>query len=93
MQIPDPIKPILGYEPAKNLSEIQIDELYTQRQGALEPLKIEVSRKMYYLIEEKLAAEKAELKKILDWQQGKNSELSKFSLVLDPHYFEQEFLN
>lgn len=75
------------------LNQKQIEEVTQIRQSLLIELKDNISRKFYYALEEKLEQEKKSLSQILDWQEGRNTELSKYSLVLDPHYFEQEFLN
>lgn len=74
------------------LDEKQIIELMAERRQTLESLKPLVSRKIYYAMEEKLAQEESKLKEILDWQNGKITKLSKYSLILDTNYFEQEFL-
>jgi len=78
--------------PLQRLDEKQIAELMAERKALLEALKPAVSRKIYYAMEEKLAQEETRLKEILDWQLGKITKLSKYSLILDPHYFDQEFL-
>ena len=82
--------------PLHSLSKLdagQIQILMEQRKALLEELKPSVSRKIYYLMEEKLLREEAKLREILDWQEGKVTRLSRYSLILDPNYFEQEFLN
>jgi hypothetical protein len=75
------------------LNEGQIGSLISIRKQNLESIKSQISRKRYFMIEEKIAAEENSLKQILNWQQGKNNQLSQYSFVLDTHYFEQEFLN
>ena len=85
-------KPHQGTGPY-GLDEELIAQVSKQRQTELSELKSIIARKMYYAIEEKLAQEEQALKNILNWQQGKSSELSKYTLILDPHYFEQLFLN
>jgi hypothetical protein len=74
------------------LDEQQINSLMLSRKQALETIKNEISRKVYFQIEEKIGREETQLKEILDWQQGKQMQRAKYSLILDPHYFEQEFL-
>jgi hypothetical protein len=75
------------------LRQSQISDLAAERRRWLESIKPEVSLKRYYQIEEKIKAEEKSLTEILDWQEGRSTQLSKYSLILDPHYFEQEFLN
>ena len=75
------------------MDEKQIDLLILARKDALEAIKNEISRKIYFQIEEKIIREELKLKEILDWQEGRQSKLAKYSLILDPHFFEQEFLN
>jgi hypothetical protein len=78
---------------SQRLSLEQINKLVSERRQDLESLKPKISLKLYYAAEEKLADEKKRLEEILDWQQGKQTRLSKYTLILDTHYFEQEFLN
>ena len=74
------------------MDDKQINSLISARKQALETIKSQVSRKVYFQMEEKISHEESQLKELLDWQQGRNNALAKFSLILDPHYFEQEFL-
>jgi hypothetical protein len=76
-----------------SLNERAILELSEVRKKLLEQIKNEISLKRFYAIEEKLKNEEKTLMEILDWRLGKSTQLSKYSLILDPHYFEQEFLN
>ena len=78
---------------SQRLSLGQIQTLIDARRRDLEYLKPDISLKLYYAAEEKLADEKKRLGEILDWQEGKQTRLSKYTLILDTHYFEQEFLN
>ncbi len=75
------------------LDESRIVQLMAGRRQLLESLKSEISRKLYYKIEEKLANEEKTLREIWDWQQGKHKFFAKYTLILDPRYFEQEFIN
>ena len=78
---------------SQRLNKEQIQKLIDARRQDLESLKPDITLKLYYAAEEKLADEKKRLEEILDWQEGKQSRLSKYTLILDTHYFEQEFLN
>jgi len=69
-----------------------INEVISDRKNRLEKIKPEISRKLYYIMEEKIIAQEKHLNDILDWRQGKLSQLSKYSLILNSNYFEQEFL-
>ena len=71
----------------------QIQKLSQHQKAELEKIKPHISRKNYYAIEEKITEEEKSLREILDWQQGKQSKLSKYSLILNPHFFEQELMN
>jgi len=71
----------------------KISALIQSRKEILENIKDGISRKIYFQIEEKINREEKQLKEILDWQEGRQSVLAKYSFILDPHYFEQEFLN
>ncbi len=75
------------------LTKEQISLLVEQRRKQLEELKPNISRKLYFKIEEKLNSEEKTLLEILDWQNGKHAFMSRYTLILDPRYFEQEFLN
>ena len=75
------------------LTQQQIEQAAEDRANKLNGIKDLISKKFLYALEDKLAAEKKSLQQILDWQEGRNTELSKYTHVLDPHYFEQEFLN
>ncbi len=74
------------------LNKEQIGKITFARKQLLELVKTGISRKLYYNIEEKLAQEERQLREILDWQEGRQSRLARYSFILDPHYFEQEFL-
>jgi hypothetical protein len=74
------------------LNKPQIIELMGLRRQNLLGLKKDISLKLYYTVEEKLDREEKALLEILDWQEGKITKLSQYSLILDPHFFEQEFL-
>ena len=78
---------------SQNLTEDQILALSEARKNALEQIKSQISRKIYYQIEEKLLFEQNRLQEILDWQQGRSAKQAKYTYILDPHFFEQEFLN
>ena len=86
-------KPLNHSGALPRLDSAQIVELMEARKKTLEEIKPNISRKFYYAIEEKLTNEEKRLNEILDWQEGKLSRLSKYTLILDTHYFEQEFLN
>ncbi len=73
--------------------EEQISELITSRKQLLESIKNQISLKAYYLMEEKILKEETRLKEILDIKKGRQRQLSKFTFILDPRFFEQEFLN
>ena len=77
----------------KQLSQELITRTMERRLEILASLQPELSRKLFYSLEEKLAQEAKQLREILDWQQGRQSQLSKYTFILDPHYFEQEFLS
>jgi hypothetical protein len=74
------------------LDDKQINSLIESRKQALELIKNGISRKIYFQMEEKINHEETRLKQILDWQQGRQNQMAKYSLILDPHFFEQEFL-
>ncbi|HVY67909.1 MAG TPA: hypothetical protein VHA30_03375 [Patescibacteria group bacterium] len=78
--------------PAAELNEQSISESSLPRRLMLEQLKPHLSRKRYFALEEKLAAEEKQLRDILDWRLGRQNRLSRFTFILDQHYFEQEFL-
>ncbi len=88
-----PITPPRNGGGTDNLSKQRIQSLAVQRKQCLEGIKPDISRKLYFMLEEKLEKEQKNLEEILDWQQGKLSRLSRYSLILDSHYFEQEFLS
>src|SRR5579864_4464158 len=88
-----PKRPDANELPQTELSESVITDMASTRQDLLESIKETVSRKTYYLLEEKLKEEQKQLREILGWQQGRQSRLSKYTNILDRHYFEQEFLN
>lgn len=75
------------------LSQEQIDSEINSRKELLQKLKSELSLKLFYCLEEKVDMEHKNLLSILDWQEGRNTHLSKFTNVLEPYYFEQEFFN
>jgi hypothetical protein len=75
------------------LTQNQITDILTERKNILNSLRPEISRKVYYTLEEKIVLEEKQLQQILDWQEGRNSQLSRYSLILDSHYFDQEFMN
>jgi len=75
------------------LNEQQIANLTENLKQRLETIKPQISRKRYFNIEEKINNSEQRLRQILDWQEGRQSALSKYSFILDTHYFEQEFLN
>ena len=76
-----------------DLDEAQIEALMLSRKGLLESLKAKVSLKAYYTMEEKTNSEEKRLNEILDLKRGKQSRMAKYSLILNPNYFEQEFLS
>lgn len=78
---------------SEHLTLEQISQTISSREKLLNTIKPNISRKAFYLMEEKIQEEQKRLQEILDWQEGRNSELSKYSLPLNTYYFEQEFLN
>lgn len=74
------------------LDEQGIKSVITSRKALLESIKSQVSLKSYYFMEEKIVSEEKRLKEILDWRMGRSRQLSRYSLVLNPNYFEQEFM-
>lgn len=75
------------------LTQNQIADTITERKALLNSLRPEISRKIYYTLEEKIALEEKELQQILDWQEGRSSQMSKYTFILNSNYFEQEFMN
>ena len=75
------------------LDEHQISLVIASRKALLESIKAQISLKAYYAAQEKLEAEEKRLKEILDFRLGRQSHLAKYTFVLNPNYFEQEFLN
>ena len=75
------------------LTQQQIDSLTADLKQRAENIKPHISRKRYFSIEEKINSSLQRLGQILDWQEGRQNQLSKYSFILDTHYFEQEFLN
>lgn len=78
--------------PTVMLDEISIGQVLALGRQQLEKVKPAISRKMHNALEEKLSGQERELKKILAWQQGRQEHLAQYSLILDPRYFEQEFM-
>ena len=93
---PSPQNLLANYVPAPipggTLSEQQITELLTQQQTMLGQLQAKVSRKFYFALEERLQEQRQQFIKLLQWDTGKQTIQSRYSLVLDPQYFEQKFL-
>lgn len=75
------------------LTQQQIDSLTADLKQRAENIKSHISRKRFFNIEEKINSNQQRLGQILDWQEGRQNQLSKYSFILDTHYFEQEFLN
>ncbi|MCC7356821.1 MAG: hypothetical protein IT410_04410 [Candidatus Doudnabacteria bacterium] len=74
------------------LTQKQIDELYSQRLQSLDSLKAKISLKFYYIIAEKLQAEKKTLEALLNIAFTKKQDHDQYSFILDPQFFEQKFL-
>lgn len=74
------------------LTQTQIDELYSQRLQSLDSLKATISLKFYYIIVEKLQAEKTTLEAHLNIAFTKKQDHDQYSFILDPQFFEQKFL-
>ena len=75
------------------LNEYAIENVLNARKASLELLKPLISRKLFYILEEKIKHEAAEFQNLLDAQLGRKKTLSKYTFVLDPQYFEQIFLS
>ncbi|HYV33924.1 MAG TPA: hypothetical protein VE973_03700 [Candidatus Limnocylindria bacterium] len=76
-----------------NFDEEQIQTAIAPRKALLESIKAEITLKSYYTLEEKILVEEKRLNDILDIKRGRQSRLAKYSFILNPSYFEQEFLN
>ncbi len=76
----------------EDLSEAKLAQTISHRQKDLESIKQWVGLKFYYRASEKIKAEEAALRKLLNREEVKRSVLSEYSFVLDPLYFEQKFL-
>src|ERR1700729_1263932 len=89
-----PAKPANEHSGASfKLDEQQINSLILSRKEILENIKNEISRKVYFQIEEKINREEKQLNELLDFQEGRQNQLSKYTFVLDTHYFEQEIIS
>lgn len=74
-------------------TEEWVTETYKERLTLLESFKATISLKAYYAITEKLKREQEECLKLLNSNQEEAANLSRYTFVLDPAYFEQLFLN
>jgi hypothetical protein len=93
-----PIEKIHPQEPTESLeqsalSQGQVNELFAMRQQDLETIKAWIGLKFYYRAAEKVKQEEERLRKLLNFQQTKQTLLSEYSFVLDTAYFEQKFFN
>ena len=78
--------------PSGVLTDDSVGIVMKNRNESLLNLRQYISRKLYYVLEEKLKQETAEFAKLLDHAYGRQKAQAKFTLVLDPNYFEQRFM-
>jgi hypothetical protein len=64
------------------LSQGQVNELFAMRQQDLETIKAWIGLKFYYRAAEKVKQEEERLRKLLNFQQTKQTLLSEYSFVL-----------
>jgi hypothetical protein len=67
--------------------------LFEQRLAEAENLHPFISLKFYYFLKEKIVREQALARKLLKIEENKQEILDKYSLILNPSYFEQKLIS
>ena len=76
----------------RHLNKDGIDRLLQERMTQLAELSPAISRKLLFALEEKLQNEKLELESLGGLEEARLAHNARYSLILDPAYFEQELL-
>lgn len=83
-------------EPQKTSSHLTLESanfVIKQNKAMLESLTPHISRKLVFILEEKIGLQEKKFMEILQKQTGKQNFSKTFSLVLDPQFFEQKLFS
>jgi len=87
-----PYQAFVGGSNKGNTRPEEVEGLFQLREERLLALKKILTPKFYHALEERLEEEKKTFNTLLHGVQEKEEELSHYSFVLHPYYFEQHFL-
>jgi len=73
-------------------TEDNITNIFKQQSDMLASLQPHISRKLFFVLEEKINRQQAETQRLLGLDKNQRDNMSKYSFVLDSQYFEQIFL-